>query len=355
MDFVHSQEAKKLFTVVSTFAGGGGSSTGYRLAGGHVLAINEFIPEAQKTYALNFPHTHIFRQDIRKLTGKMILDQIGLAQGELDIFDGSPPCSSFSMAGLREKGWGRVKKYSDSEQRTDDLFFEFARLLKEIQPRVFIAENVKGLTLGAASGLLGSDQMSLFGDHEDTIYHTLCNCGYNVRFKVLNAAHYGVPQARERTIFIGVRKDIRKEISYPPINKHTFVSAGEAIEDIELAEKDFIRPTKGTMTNALWDNTEIGHSFEEASIKLYGKKGWFSFQKLDPTRPACTFTTKADGFFHWEEKRIFDIQEIKRFFSMPEDYRMTGNYTKDAERLGRMVPPLMYKAVAEHVYNTILK
>lgn len=355
MAYVNEMEAKKLFTVVSTFAGGGGSSTGYRLAGGHILAINEFIPEAQRTYAMNFPHTHIFRQDIRKLTGEMILNQIGLQAGELDILDGSPPCSSFSMAGLREKGWGKTKKYSDSEQRTDDLFFEFARLLKEIQPRVFIAENVKGLTLGAASGLLGSDQMSLFGDHEDTIYHTLCNCGYNVRFKVLNASHYGVPQARERTIFIGVRKDIHKEISYPPVNRHTFVSAGEAIEDIEITKAEFKCPPKETISYKLWEATTIGGSFEEASIRLYNKNGWFSHQRLNPERPACTFTTKADGFWHWTEGRNFAIREIKRFFSMPEDYKMTGDYTRDAERLGRMVPPLMYKAVAEHVYNTILK
>ena len=151
LDLVKKQSDKALFNVISTFAGGGGSSTGYRLAGGKILAINEFIPEAQRVYGINYPETHIFREDIRELNGEYILNTLNLKKGELDVLDGSPPCSSFSVSGLREEGWGRVKKYSDSKQRTDDLFFEFARLLNEIQPKVFICENVKGITIGEAS------------------------------------------------------------------------------------------------------------------------------------------------------------------------------------------------------------
>ena len=154
MDFVREQSSKELFNVVSLFAGGGGSSTGYRLAGGKILGINEFIPAAQEVYKKNYPDTHIFTQDVRELTGEAILKQFNLKKGELDILDGSPPCSSFSTAGLREKGWGRIKSYSDSEQRTDDLFFEYVRILKEVQPKVFVAENVRGLTIGAAAHLL---------------------------------------------------------------------------------------------------------------------------------------------------------------------------------------------------------
>jgi DNA (cytosine-5)-methyltransferase 1 len=228
LDFVKQQSSKELFNVVSLFAGGGGSSTGYRLAGGKVLAINEFIPAAQDAYAINYPETYIFKQDIRDLTGEMILNQIGFKKGELDILDGSPPCSSFSMAGLREKGWGIEKKYSDSSQRTDDLFFEFARILKEVQPKVFICENVKGITMGEASNLLGSEQINIFGEEKNTIYHTLVNCGYNVRYKVLNAKHFSVPQSRERTIFIGVRKDIKKQITFP-ITKNEQITIGRSI------------------------------------------------------------------------------------------------------------------------------
>lgn len=91
LDFVKKQSEKNLFNVVSLFAGAGGSSTGYRLAGGRVLAINEFVEEAQRVYSINYPDTYIFKQDIRKLTGDMILDKINMMRGELDILDGSPP------------------------------------------------------------------------------------------------------------------------------------------------------------------------------------------------------------------------------------------------------------------------
>ena len=235
MDYVNNQSAKKLFNVVSLFAGGGGSSTGYRLAGGNVLAINEFIESAQETYQENYPDTYIFKDDIRKLTGDMILEKINMAKGELDILDGSPPCSSFSSAGAKEKLWGEVKKYSDTEQRTDDLFFEFARILNEVQPKVFVCENVAGLVMGASAKLLGNQQFNLFGGEENTIYHSLVSCGYNVRYKVLNAKHYGVPQNRDRTIFIGVRNDIKSNITYPK-KMSELVTLGEALKDVEYIQ-----------------------------------------------------------------------------------------------------------------------
>ncbi len=202
MQDVYSSSNRNLFNVVSTFAGCGGSSTGYRLAGGKVLAMNEFIESAWKCYEANYPSTKILKDDIRNLTGQGILDKIEIPFGELDILDGSPPCASFSMAGKREEGWGKVKKYSNTEQRVDDLFYEFARILKEMQPKVFIAENVKGLTLGGAINVLGTKQTDMFGDYKKTILYTLEDCGYNVEYKVLDASMFGVPQVRKRLIIM---------------------------------------------------------------------------------------------------------------------------------------------------------
>lgn len=353
LDFVKEQSKKELFNVVSLFAGGGGSSTGYRLAGGKVLAINEFIPAAQEAYAKNYPDTYIFKQDIRELTGEMILKQIGLKKGELDILDGSPPCASFSVAGLREKGWGREKKYSDTIQRADDLFYEFSRILKEVQPKVFIAENVKGITMGSAKNLLGSEQIDLFGDCDTTIYHTLVNCGYKVRYEVLNAKNYLVPQSRERTIFIGVRNDIDKKITYPK-KLNEYITIKEAVEDLDIKEEEKIRPKCDTMKFKLWDYVNVGDSFQGAVKELYGKNGWFSRIKLDPNKVCNTITTKYEDYWHWSEKRNLTIKEVKRFTSLPDDYILSGNYQKDFERCGRMVPPLMMAAIAKHVYKTIL-
>ena len=138
------------YNVISTFSGCGGSSLGYKMAGYKVLWANEFIPAAIDTYKANHLGTIVNTSDIRKLKPEEILDEIGLRVGDLDLFDGSPPCASFSMSGKREKLWGEVKKYSDTEQRVDDLFFEYVRLVRGLRPKVFMAENVAGLDMGKA-------------------------------------------------------------------------------------------------------------------------------------------------------------------------------------------------------------
>lgn len=338
---------QKLFTVISTFAGGGGSSTGYRLAGADILAINEFIPDAQKAYETNYPETLILRDDIRKITPELIFEKTGIGVGELDILDGSPPCASFSMSGDREKGWGKTKKYSDTEQRTDDLFFEFARILKGLQPKGFIAENVKGLTVGVASDLLGSGQRDFFGNNPDTIYDTLIACGYKVDYRVLNSKHYGVPQARERVIFIGVRNDIDKEITWPKISKD-YVKVGDAFKGIDNSDQE-IRERSGE-TNRLLKLTKAGESFD----KYHPKGNFFNFVRCHPDQVAPTLTA-SPALFHHTEHRLLTIKECIRVQSFPDDYYLGDKFNKQWERLGRSVPPLMMKAVAEHVYNTILK
>ena len=120
------------FKVASTFSGCGGSCLGYRMAGFRVIYANEFIPEAQRTYKTNHPNSYLDGSDIRTLTPEKLLERAGLERGELDLLDGSPPCSAFSTAGRREEGWGKVKQYSDGAQRVDDLFYEYARILKGV-------------------------------------------------------------------------------------------------------------------------------------------------------------------------------------------------------------------------------
>lgn len=352
LEYVKTQSNKKLFNVVSLFAGCGGSSTGYRLAGGNIMAINEFIPNAQQCYQKNYPDTHIFTEDIRQLNGEKILDKINLKVGELDILDGSPPCASFSMAGVREDGWGKEKKYSDTVQRVDDLFFEYARIIKEIQPKVFVAENVKGLSLGSASNLLGSDQIGLFGDEQDTIYHTLVNCGYNVRYKVLNAKNYGVPQQRERLIFIGVRKDINKQITYPQ-KFNEIVTVRECFEGLINPENEL---KESTMSEG--KVKDIAYMLKQGeSGEKYAKNKYFGLKR--PMYDDVCFTILArqgnkSSILHPEETRQLTISEIKRIMSFPDDYYVGDKYILKCERLGRAVPPLLMKEVAEHIYKTIL-
>jgi len=192
------------FNAVSTFSGGGGSSTGYRMAGFRMLWANEVVTAAQDTYRANqAPHTVLDTRDIREVTGADLLSAAGLGVGDLDLFDGSPPCGSFSTVGNREKDWWKIKQYTGITQRADDLFFEYTRLIRETQPRTFVAENVYGLVKGSAKGYF------------KIILADLKSCGYRVEARLLNAAWLGVPQARRRIIFIGVREDLNMSPVFP--------------------------------------------------------------------------------------------------------------------------------------------
>jgi site-specific DNA-cytosine methylase len=190
--------------VVSTFAGCGGSSTGYRMAGYRVLAAVEFVPAAQESYALNCsPRTTLVRKDVRDVEAAELLEAVGLEVGELDVLDGSPPCEPFSTAGKRDKSGRQVVEYSGQRQRTDDLFFEYARLVDGLRPRCFVAENVEGLVRRRAKGYF------LW------ILARLRDLGYRVQARVLNASWLGVPQNRRRVIFVGVREDLERDPVFP--------------------------------------------------------------------------------------------------------------------------------------------
>lgn len=330
------------FEVVSLFAGGGGSSTGYRMAGGKVLAINEFVPEARNSYAANWPETFIFPQDVRELTGEAILQKIGKKPGELDILDGSPPCSAFSTIGSREKGWGKTKKYSDTKQNSvETLFYEYVRILSELQPKVFVAENVAALAIGKSKGFFNE----FFKEFE--------KAGYIPRAKVLDAKFLGVPQSRNRLIFVGVRKDLWRDSfngkTHPAPFKYT-VSLNEALKGVKNTEADLKEV-----------NIERFSIYKELIKLSPGEQSdkYFSLIKADPRKYAPCITATAGNLgaasiCHWDNRK-FTIPEIKRLTSIPDDYKLTGTYQQRAERLGRMVPPFMMKAVAENIYKNILQ
>ena len=336
--------------VVSTFSGCGGSSLGYRMAGYKVLYANEFVKAARDSYNANkAPYTFLDERDIREVTGADILEKIGLGVGELDLLDGSPPCASFSMAGNREKDWGKVKKYSDKEQRTDDLFFEFVRILKEVQPKTFVAENVAGLAMGAAKELLGSHQMDMFGAQDNTILHKLMDCGYRVRAEVLNAAELGVPQSRRRLIFVGVRTDLGKDPVYPKPFAYKF-TVRDAISDCVKVPEDVVAGIERFAIGEEWKKLkEDGKS--EKYFSLY-RSAW---DKAVRTITATMGVASAASVTHPDECRKFTILETKRLCAFPDDFDLVGDYTKQIERLGRSVPPLMMKAISEALYFELLK
>lgn len=359
--------AQKKFSVISTFAGGGGSSTGYRLAGGDVLLINEFVEAAIETYSANFPDTKVLVDDIKKYSSQDFLDMAGIKKGELDILDGSPPCSAFSVAGKREKGWDKEKVYSDGKIQVaiEDLFYEFIRIAEGIQPKVIVAENVKGITFGEATKKLNA----FINEFE--------NIGYNVTYKVLNAADYGVPQARERTIFICVRNDICDKIGLswlninsifpaPTVNKH--VSLSQAISDIENDEQevqmllDFVQSSyqKKFIEPMPFNPEKVTKPSDKQFRDWNPKASCFNMIRPSPDLPCPTLTQQGQkrgmsGVFHPAANRKLTVKECKRIMAFPEDFILTGDFDQQVERLGRAVAPLMYKATATSIYENILK
>ena len=392
---VKEKSSEKLFNVISCFAGGGGSSTGYRLAGANILLINEFVEEAISTYQANFPDTKVLVDDIKKYSSDDFLEMAGIKVGELDLLDGSPPCSAFSLAGKRNKGWegyvedtressidletgevvqtgelkkkDGIKKYSEDkiQESIEDLFLEYIRIAKGIQPKVIVAENVKGITFGESKKKL----LEFINDFE--------RIGYEVSYQVMNAADYGTPQARERTIFICVRKDVAETIGlnfmnisgiFPTKTVTKHVTMREAFEDIENDPEEIKMLTEfveGSFQNKFLSflpfNPEKPIKPSDKQFREFNPKGsCFNMIRPAPDLPSPTLTQQGQkkglsGVFHYAENRKPTIVEFKRLMGMPEDFILTGDFDQQAERLGRMVAPKMMKEIANSIYKNILE
>jgi DNA (cytosine-5)-methyltransferase 1 len=311
--------------VVSTFSGCGGSSTGYRMSGYRVLAAVEFVPLAQQSYEANMaPYTALVRQDVRELAGADLLKAAGLERGEVDLLDGSPPCEPFSSAGRRDRTWRRVVEYSGQRQRTDDLFFEYARLVDELRPRTFVAENVEGLVRGRAKGYF------LW------ILDRLRGLGYRVQARVLDAAWLGVPQSRRRVIFVGVREDLGRDPAFPDPLPYQY-TVRDALPHVDRhgacvnfdVWKDMGRDPARTMRDSA--RHPCGTIVSQGPHQGTG------------------YVETADG------QRTFTIPELLRICGFPDDYRLAGSFAKQWERLGDCVAPPMAAAVSATIRDQILK
>jgi DNA (cytosine-5)-methyltransferase 1 len=362
---VKKSSSRELFTVVSTFAGGGGSSTGYRLAGGKVIAINEFVEEAVATYSLNFPDTKVILGDIKNITGKDLLQAGNLSPGELDILDGSPPCSAFSSSGKGKKGWNKDKKYSDGKTVTniEDLFLEYIRIATDIQPKIIVAENVEGITSRAAIEKL----------REFVTGFERISPGYRMVYRVMDASKFGVPQSRMRTFFVGIRNDVFETLGlqeyelasliYPQYSTSEGVSIASAIENINNDPEE-VQMLLDACENSFQKKFIETMPFNPSKVlkpgPVNGKTSCFNMKRPAPNKPSPTLTQmgqqrSASGVMHYAANRKLTIKEMKRIMSLPDDYQLTGSFDRQAERIGRMVAPKMMSALATSIYENILK
>ena len=392
---------KNKYSVISTFSGVGGSCLGYRMARFKILWANEIEPNAVECYRLNFPGTILDMRSIRSITFGEILRAIKKRPGQIDLLDGSPPCQSFSTAGKRQKGWGRSEMHGDGTTgRSDDLFFEFARLLKGLQPKTFIAENVSGLVKGVAKGYFKE------------ILAALKSCGYVVEARLLDAQWLGVPQARQRIIFVGVRDDLTEKFGVKPVFPKPLsyrYSITDAIADLLEKSERPERPERPSPTITAHQCADTGFNPPPRIIHAHGgaltkdvnhssahkpsatirttdqaqhaivtpafspwmadeyerlkpgetSKLHFNMRRPSPARPSPTIAASHGGkgiasVVHPSERRKFSIAELKRICSFPDDFRLVGSYAKQWARLGNSVPPLMAAAVARAIKEGIL-
>jgi DNA (cytosine-5)-methyltransferase 1 len=335
-------------TAISTFSGGGGSSTGYKHAGFNVLWASEFVPQAAATYRANHRDTILDTRDIRNVKAEEVLSAIGMSAGELDLMDGSPPCSAFSIGGKRQEKWGKVSKYSDTAQRADDLFFEYVRLLEGIQPKVFVAENVPGLVMGAAAGYF------------KMIHRALEDTGYKVKARIVDASYLGVPQMRRRLIFVGVRNDLPFEPVHPtPQRRRTPLSTVMG----PRAKCSIYRPRGWVHYYASGPICTIQST--GLNGRAWGQTCWTGVQMKDvcpESGMSLEIRSKDVRSLGNMPMRHITLREAKLLCGFPEDYILTsdkpygsqGAYGQRWERLGRAVPPKMMQAIAEAIKENIL-
>jgi len=333
------------YSVVSTFSGCGGSSLGFEMAGYEIRWASEFISAARTMYRANHPGVPVDERDIHEVDAADILGAIGLGVGELDVFEGSPPCASFSTSGSRAAGWGKAKKYGDGKRQVDDdLFFEFARLVDGLRPRVFVAENVAGLVAGVAKGYM------------KRIVAALRAPGYRVEARLLDAQWLGVPQRRRRVIIIGVRDDLAAVPSFPRPWGYRY-SLNDALGFAVSAACD---PRGGFAVQRIDGREPVGTITAEASQWMLSDG-----QRCASTHdPETGDDLRLSGYairsahrhriVHADQMRRFTLGQLRRLCGFPDDYVLSGSYSQRWARLGLAVPPVMMRAVAETIRHDIL-
>lgn len=299
--------------VVSLFSGAGGLDLGFIKAGHEIIWANDIFSDAVKTYQKNIGD-HIVCEDVSKIPSSEIPNH--------DILIGGFPCQGFSVANT---------KRGEHDER-NKLYLELLRVLVDKQPKFFLAENVKGI--------LSLKQGKVF----EMIISDFENAGYNVKYKVLNAADFGVPQKRERVIILGVIKDLDFPLEYPEPthvensnlfnDKKDWVSIGDALKDIPEPEDEH------NLSN---------HTYSKFKLKF---NGYIGNRAIDPTKPAPTVTARGDEkggvvvLHHPNNHRRMSVRELALAQSFPIDFIFEGNNSSAYRQIGNAVPPLLAYAVA---------
>ena len=309
--------------VFGTFICGGGSTMGYKLAGFNHLGGVEIDPPIADVYKANHNPKYLFNQDIREFNK---LNDLPNELYNLDLLDGSPPCSSFSMAGSREKAWGQEKQFREGQavQTLDDLVFEYCNTIIKLQPKVFLLENVKGIILGNAKA------------YSRKIVQTMELAGYKVQVFLLNAASMGVPQKRERVFFIGYKKELKFKPLKLDFNEMPVLY--KYIEDGSLGNLITGQALK------FWKICPQGYPLS----KIHPKGNYFGSFKISPEVVCNTIiASESSPVFHYTHPNNISNNDLCKIGTYPLDYNFKT--IKPKYLIGMSVPPIMTAQIANQI------
>ncbi len=346
------------YKVLDLFCGAGGLSLGFKLAGYHIVGGVDFQPDAIKTHEENFKKSVSICGDIREISDEKVNELFG---NKVDVIIGGPPCQGFSA--------GNRQQIEDDPR--NKLFFEFIRFVKILKPKAIVIENVRQI--------LTKDN----GYAKNKIFEILEELGYNVDVRVLTASDYGVPQNRNRAVFIGVDKKIGT-FDYDKIKKsNKIVTVEEAIgelyglensdEQILLSKPEtkfqkYVRAKDNIILNhePKYPNSDVqermkyvpqGGNWQDVPEHLWktqrSNRHSSAYRRLDETKPSITIDTGHMNYFHPIYNRVPTVRESARLQSFPDDFIFVGTPTSQLRQVGNAVPPLMAKAVAELIKEVL--
>lgn len=306
---------------------------GYKLAGYEVDGFCEIDKEMSGCYQANMVVEHPYVMPIQEFN-KMLKDHgVPSWLSDINILDGSPPCSSFSMAGNREDDWGKDKMFREGQakQVLDDLFFHFIETAKILRAPVVIAENVRGMIIGEARKYVAE------------IFLRFSDAGYDTQLFLLNASKMGVPQKRQRTFFVARRKGFGSVVNFK-FNEHP-ITVADAFRGIKYEDHGNLLMKPGSKVLQYWKGTPPGNSMSDAA----GGSN-FTNMRIAIYEPSCTITSSA-YFTHHSIPRRLTKAEYLRLQSFPDDYQLPD--AKAQFVCGMSVPPLMMQRVAGEVARQI--
>jgi DNA (cytosine-5)-methyltransferase 1 len=334
-DAVFTKDKGKVF---SCFSCGGGSTMGYKLAGFDVIGCNEIDKKMFDMYVKNHNPKFAYNEPIQTFK---LRDDLPKELFELDILDGSPPCSSFSMSGNRSDDWGKEKKFREGQslQVLDTLFFDFIDLAEKLQPKIVIAENVKGLLLGEAKSYVLK------------IYNAFDKAGYIVRHFLLDASKMGVPQRRERVFFLALRKDLC-DIFLEDIDLFTSAPAIDLSFNHKPITFKEIRCEAGILKKSerqklLLENYQEGDKcIEDINQRLYNKCSGFNATIQYDENVMLTICSRGEMYRAFDRLHCTNLEFMKAG-TYPIDYDFNGNKPRYA--IGMSVPPTMMAQIATRI------